>query len=271
MQVNRWAAALAAASCLAMASSALAQNSAAEGIAKYREALQDGNPAELWEARGEGLWKEPRGPRKVSLEQCDLGLGAGVVKGAYAQLPKYFADADRVMDLETRLVWCMVKLQGISESDAKKNPFGNGNDKKSNIEALAAYITSESRGVKMNVALAHPREMEMYKVGEKMFYFRGGPHDFGCVTCHGADSQRIRLQDLPNLTKIEGAQKAYTTWPAYRVSQGEVRTFQWRLNDCFRQQRFPELEFGSDASIALTMFLAKNANGAAFDAPAIKR
>ena len=77
MQVNRWAAALAAASCLAMASSALAQNSAAEGIAKYREALQDGNPAELWEARGEGLWKEPRGPRKVSLEQCDLGLGAG--------------------------------------------------------------------------------------------------------------------------------------------------------------------------------------------------
>ena len=68
-----------------------------------------------------------------------------------------------------------------------------------------------------------------------------------------------------------GAQLAYTTWPAYRVSQGELRTFQWRLNDCFRQQRFPELEFGSPASIALTTFLAYNANGAAFAAPAIKR
>jgi sulfur-oxidizing protein SoxA len=55
------------------------------------------------------------------------------------------------------------------------------------------------------------------------------------------------------------------------VSQGELRTFQWRLYDCFRQQRFPELLYGSDASIALTMFLAHNANGAAFDAPAIKR
>jgi sulfur-oxidizing protein SoxA len=43
------------------------------------------------------------------------------------------------------------------------------------------------------------------------------------------------------------------------------------LNDCFRQQRFPELEFGSPASIALTTFLAYNANGAAFAAPAIKR
>ena len=92
---------------LVAAFSAFAQNTTVDGIAKYREALQDGNPAELWEARGEGLWKEPRGPNKVSLERCDLGLGPGVVRGAYAQLPKYFADADRVMDLETRVVWCM--------------------------------------------------------------------------------------------------------------------------------------------------------------------
>ncbi|MFO1322937.1 MAG: sulfur oxidation c-type cytochrome SoxA [Burkholderiales bacterium] len=249
---------------------ALAQTSAVDEIAKYRAALQDGNPAELWEARGEGLWKQPLGPNKVSLEKCDLGLGPGVVKGAYAQLPKYFADADRVMDLETRIVWCRVRLQGFTEADAKKNPFG-GPDNKADMEALVAFVTSESRGVKMNVAGTHPKEREMYRLGEKMFYFRGGSHDFSCATCHGEDGKRIRLQDLPNLTKKEGAQKAYTTWPAYRVSQGELRTFQWRLNDCFRQQRFPELEFASDASIALTMFLAQNANGAAFDAPAIKR
>jgi sulfur-oxidizing protein SoxA len=250
---------------------AVAQTSAVDEIAKYRAALQDGNPAELWEARGEALWKQPRGPNKVSLQNCDLGLGAGVVKGAYTQLPRYFADADRVMDLETRLVWCMVKVQGFTEADAKKNPFGAGNDRKADMEALVAYITSESRGVKMSVATAHPKEMEAYRLGEKMFYFRGGSHDFACSTCHAEDAKRIRLQDLPNLTKPEGAQKAYTTWPAYRVSQGELRSFQWRLNDCFRQQRFPELVFGSEASIDLTMFLARNANGAAFDAPAIKR
>ncbi len=249
---------------------ALGQGSAVEEIAKYRAALQDGNPAELWEARGEGLWKLKRGPKNVSLEACDLGLGSGIVKGAYARLPKYFADADRVQDLETRLVWCMVTLQGFSEADAKKGPFG-GPDRKSDIEALAAWITSEARGVKMDVALAHPKELEAYRLGEKMFYFRGGTHDFACATCHGEDAKRIRLQDLPNLTQTDGARKAYTTWPAYRVSQGELRTFQWRLNDCFRQQRFPELVFASDASIALTTFLARNANGAAFDAPAIKR
>ena len=244
--------------------------SAADEIEKYRRALQDGNPAELWEARGEEMWKKPAGPKSASLERCDLGKGPGVVKGAYAEMPRYFADADRVMDLESRLVWCRVTLQGMSEADAKRNPFGSP-ERKSDIEALVAYVTGQSRGVKMNVSLEHPKMREAYAVGEKIFFFRGGPHDFACATCHGEDGKRIRLQDLPNLTSKAGAQKGYSTWPAYRVSQGELRTFQWRLNDCFRQQRFPELDFTSPASVALTTFLAYNANGAAFDAPAIKR
>ena len=244
--------------------------SAVEEIERYRAALGDGNPAELWEARGEGLWKEKRGPKNASLEQCDLGLGPGVVKGAYTVLPKYFRDSDRVEDLESRLVTCMVNLQGFTPEQAKKDPFGDPG-KKVPMDALVAYITGQSRGMKMNVATNHPKEIEAYEVGKKIFFFRGGTHDFACASCHGHDNQRIRLQDLPNLLKPEDAQKAYGAWPAYRVSQGEVRSMQWRLYDCFRQQRFPELEFASPASIALTMFLARNANGGAFDAPSIKR
>jgi sulfur-oxidizing protein SoxA len=249
---------------------ALAQSTADE-IEKYREALQDGNPAELWEARGEEMWSAPRGPKKVSFAACDLGLGPGVVKGAYAQLPRYFPDAKRVMDLETRLVWCMENQQGMAPADATKNVFGNGSAKRSDLEALVAYVTSQSRGAKMSVPLDEPHVHDMFELGEKMFFYRGGTHDFACATCHGDDGKRIRLQDLPNLTKVEGAQKAYTTWPAYRVSQGELRSFQWRLNDCFRQQRFPELVFASDASIALTTYLAGRANGAEYNGPAIKR
>jgi sulfur-oxidizing protein SoxA len=260
---------------LAIAASAIgiafAQSSTVDEIAKYREALQDGNPAELWEARGEEMWKTPRGPSRVSFERCDLGVGAGVVKGAYAQLPRYFADAKAVMDLESRLVWCMVNQQGITEADATKIKFGDGSARRSDIEALAAYVTSQSRGVDMKVALDEPHVRDMYRLGEQMFFYRGGTHDFSCATCHAEDDKRIRLQDLPNLTKTEGAQKAYTTWPAYRVSQGELRTFQWRLNDCFRQQRFPDLVFGSEASIALTTYLAGRANGAPYNGPAIKR
>ena len=247
------------------------QDDTVRAIEKYREGLQDGNPAELWEARGEEMWKQPRGPKKVSFERCDLGKGPGVVKGAYAELPKYFADADRVMDLETRLVHCMVTQQGYTPAEARRRPFGNGNANRSDMEALVAYVTAESKGARMNVSIRHPKEAEAFKVGEKIFFHRGGPHDFACATCHGETGKRIRLQDLPNLTDQKDAQRAYTTWPAYRVSQGELRSFQWRLYDCFRQQRFPELDFTSEASVALTMFLARNANGGVFNAPAIKR
>jgi sulfur-oxidizing protein SoxA len=246
------------------------QRSTVEEIERYRAALGDGNPAELWEARGEGIWKAKRGPKNASLEKCDLGLGPGVVKGVYTVLPKYFADSDKVEDLESRLVTCMVTLQGFTPEQAKKDPFGEPG-KKVPMDALVAFVTGQSRGMKMNVAANHPKEQEAYEIGRKIFYFRGGPHDFACSSCHAVDNQRIRLQDLPNLTRTADAQRAYGAWPAYRVSQGEVRSFQWRLYDCFRQQRFPELEFVSPASIALTMFLAKNANGGVFDAPSIKR
>jgi sulfur-oxidizing protein SoxA len=268
--MRKWIAAWVLPFCVTVPAWAQSGEDSVKEIEKYRQALADGNPADLWEARGENLWKQKRGPKNASLEQCDIGLGAGVVKGAYTVLPKYFEDTDKVEDLESRLVTCMVMLQGFNYAEAKKNPFG-GPNVKSNIEALVAYVTAASRGMKMNVSIKHPKEREAYDIGKKMFFHRGGPYDFACSTCHGADKQRIRLQDLPNLTKQEPAQRAYTSWPAYRVSQGELRSFQWRLYDCFRQQRFPELEFTSQGSVALTAYLAKNANGGVFNAPSIKR
>lgn len=249
---------------------ALAQGSATEEIEKYRQALQDGNPADLWEMRGEGLWRTPAGPKKATLEQCDLGKGPGVVKGAYAELPRYFADAGRVMDLETRLVWCRVTLQGLSEADAKKNPYGSSN-RKSDNEALVAYVTSQSRGIPMNVRLDNPQMKEAFALGEKIFYFRGGPHDFACATCHGEDGKRIRTQNLPNFTKPGTADRGFIGWPGYRMTGGLMHTLQWRMNDCFRQQRFPEPGYLSDTVTALLAYMGVNANGSTYRGPGIKR
>ncbi len=252
--------------------SARAQGSAADEIAKYRAMLQDGNPAELTVARGEELWKTKRGPKNVSLEQCDLGLGAGVIKGAYAQMPRYFADADQVMDFESRIVWCMVNLQGMDRAAVTKSPYSGAGQRQTDIEALAAFGVEMSRGMPVAVPQIHPKEKAAFERGRYAFYMRGGPYDFSCATCHGVTGQRIRLQDLPNISGNKAdAQRAFTTWPAYRVSQGALRTMQWRLYDCFRQQRWPELVFLSPTSIDLITFLGVNANGAKMDAPAIKR
>src|SRR3954470_24507944 len=94
---------------------ALAQGKdSARDIRRSGQGIAGGSPAELFELEGETLWKKPQGPKNVSLERCDLGEGPGVLKGAYAHLPRHFKDAERVMDLETRLLYCMTMLQGRS-------------------------------------------------------------------------------------------------------------------------------------------------------------
>ena len=172
--------------------------SAADGIAEYRKMLEDGNPAELFEAKGELLWKQKRGPKSASMEQCDLGKGPGKVQGAFVELPRYFTDTGKVQDLESRLLTCMETLQGFSAAEIAKTPFGRG--EQANIEGLVAWISAESRGLKFNLPQGHAEEKKMAELGKRAFYYRAGPYDFSCASCHGEPGKRIRLQDLPDLT-----------------------------------------------------------------------
>jgi sulfur-oxidizing protein SoxA len=48
-------------------------------------------------------------------------------------------------------------------------------------------------------------------------------------------------------------------------------TQQWRMNDCFRQQRFPEPRYLSDTVTSLLTYLTANANGNVYKGPGIKR
>ena len=252
-----------------LVSNVLAQKTSVQSIEEYRAMLQDGNPADLYEAKGEGLWKQKRGPKNASLEQCDLGKGPGVFKGVFLELPRFFADTNKVQDLESRLLTCMETLQGIPAADVAKTAFGKG--EQNNMTALATWLASESKGGKFNLPQNHPQEKIFYEVGKRLFFQRGGPHDFSCASCHGKDGMRIRLQDLPNLTVNPGDGVGFAAWPAYRVSNGQMWGMQQRLNDCYRQQRFPYPGFASDATIALGVYLGVNSAGSVSVAPAIKR
>src|SRR4029077_17569396 len=128
--------------------------------------IADSSPVELFELEGEVLWKKRQGPKNASLEQCDLGLGAGMLKGAYAALPRYFKDAERVMDLETRLLHCMTTLQGRSREEATQRVFGNA-DRPSEMESLSAYVAAQSRGMKMAPGESHPKEKAAYELGRR--------------------------------------------------------------------------------------------------------
>jgi L-cysteine S-thiosulfotransferase len=244
-----------------------------KAIEKYRQMLKEdpwSNPALLDADRGEALWTTPRGPKNVSLEGCDLGKGAGKVEGAFAELPRYFADAGRVMDVETRILWCMEKLQGFSHADLVKRPHPAGGQPVKELGAIATYVASKSAGMKISAALDRAEEKDTVALGEALFFRRSGPFDFACATCHDAKGLRIRLQGLPHLSGTEEARKVIGEWPAYRVSSTHVMTMQHRLYDCYWQMRMPELELGSEVSVALVSFLASQAKGGEI-APGLKR
>ena len=248
-----------------------AQGSAGDPLAVGRQMLAEDNPGELWIDKGKQLFHEKRGPKKASLEQCDFGMGPGKLEGAAARLPRHFPDTDKVQDLESRLLTCMVGLQGFKREDVVKRAISPGGSSGSDVEALALYITSRSNGMKVNVSLSHQREYDMYKAGEYLFFRRSGQTDFGCAQCHGEANKRIRLQDLIHMTDKKGAQEVASTWPAYRGAHYVVRTMQWRLADCFWQMRLPDMTYGSDLSVALTTYLNYQGNGAVIQVPGFKR
>ena len=261
---------------LALAGGANAQQSTdvtEKEIERYRAMISDpfANPAYLNVDRGEALWAAARGAKNISLQTCDLGEGPGNISGAYAKLPRYFKDSDRVMDLEQRLLWCMENIQGLDTRDVVKRRF-SGPGVVSDMEDLVAYVANKSNGMKFAASTAHPKEQEMYAVGEAMFYRRSAVMDFSCATCHADDGKRIRLQGLPNLSKPgKNAQDTMGTWPTYRVSQSQMRTMQHRLWDCYRQMRMPIPDYGSDGITALTLYLTKQAEGGDILVPSIKR
>ena len=125
---------------------------------KFRAEMEDGNPAELFEMKGEEQWKAKRGPKNVSLaESCDLGLGVGVVKGAYVQTPRYFADADKVMDAERRIVWCMVEKQGFKEDDIAKQALRRFETTRPTSPISSPMSPTQSQDMKIAVPLKDPQ------------------------------------------------------------------------------------------------------------------
>ncbi|SCC92560.1 SoxAX cytochrome complex subunit A [Thiomonas sp. X19] len=255
----------------ACATTAQADSVTQEGNA-YLKLMNEmgGNPADFNIDDGKKLWSEKRGPKNASLEQCNLGLGPGVVKGAYAQLPRYFADTGKVQDLESRLVTCMESLQGFSAKEADKEPFAKEGGNASPLENIAMYVAHESDGMKVAIPQNDAMEKLSYENGKKLFFYRAGPFSFSCAACHAESGKRIKISALPNLTNKEAA-VSYATWPAYPNSQGVARTLEWRMLACARQQRWPAPKFTSSAVIDLITYMGVNSNGATLHTPSFKR
>jgi sulfur-oxidizing protein SoxA len=236
---------------------ASAQDETEKAIEKYRQMLKEdpwSNPGLLDSDRGEGLWKTAAGPNNVSLEKCDLGKGAGVVDGAFAELPRFFADAGRVMDLETRLMWCMEKLQGFKHADLVKKPYPAGGQPVKDLGAIATYVAEqverhdvrgEARPAAGKGRGGHGPCHLLPAPGPARFFLRHLPQRFrqahsvagAAVSRRSEGSQRDR-RSVAGLPRLDHASDDHAA-PALRLLLADADA---------------ELEIGSDVSVALIAY-----------------
>ncbi len=73
------------------------------------------------------------------------------------------------------------------------------------------------------------------------------------------------------LRRNPGDGVGFAAWPAYRVLSDELWGMQRRLDDCYRQQRFPFPGYASDVTVSLGVYVGVNSKGAASIAPSNKR
>lgn len=235
-----------------------------EKFGAFRDMLSEDNPGEFWIDAGKALFEEKRGPKQRSLQACDFGLGPGVLKGAYAQMPRYFADTGRVESLEGRLLTCMVRLQGFKEQDILQPHYLNAaeeNSTRDELTQLTAYVAAQSNGLPFSAALRHPAEQRAHDLGQYVFNRRMGSMDLSCANCHGSAGKVLRGVNLPVLTDPATAGKVTSAFPAYVLKDGNVRTWWWRNQRCVLAMRLPWLITGSDLDVALTLFQIKQGEG----------
>ena len=261
---------------MALASPALAQDAETEkAIEKYRAMLREdpwSNPGFLDVDRGEALWTTAAGPKNASLEQCDLGKGPGKVDGAFAELPRYFADADRVMDVETRILWCMEKLQGISAADYVKRPHPGGGQPVKELGAMATYVASKSAGRNSPPSSAIRRSARPPRSARRcstaaparsISPARPATPIRACASACRAcpisrEKKEARQGDrrMAGLSRVDHARDDDAA-PAVRLLLADAHAGACRL--------------GSDASVALIAFLTRQAEGGEIAAPGLKR
>ena len=234
---------------------------------EYRASLEDGNPGEFWIDDGEELFKKKLGPNNVSLEKCDFGLGPGVLEGAYANLPRYFKDSDKVETLEGRLLTCMKTVQGMSDKQIQEDyldiHYLNAAEEDSRVSPLSqltTYIAAQSNDMPFTTELKHPKEQHAYELGKKVFWNRMGAMDLSCAHCHSVPGRILRGVELPIMTDPKRAGKVMTVFPAYVNKDANVRTQWWRNQRCVLAMRLPWLKTGSEVDTAITTYQIKKAS-----------
>ncbi|MDX2264472.1 MAG: sulfur oxidation c-type cytochrome SoxA [Hyphomicrobiales bacterium] len=208
------------------------------------------NPGMLWVGEGARLWAAAEGEAGISCASCHDRAEESMA-GVAARYPVVRGGA--VINLEAQINRCRTGAQKADalpyESDA--------------LLALTAFVARQSLGMPVSVK-TDGDAAPLYAAGEAFFHRRQGQMNLSCAHCHDANAGRRLRGDAIS----HGLPNGY---PAYRLEWQTLGSLHRRLRACSLGVRAVQFDYGSPEYLALELYLAKRAEGAPVETPAIRK
>ena len=209
------------------------------------------NPAMLWVAEGEALWRTPAGAAQKSCMSCH-GDAAKSMRGVAARYPAFDAAQGKPVNLGQRIQQCRQSQQHAAPWAAESQP----------LLSMETYVAHQSRG--MPIAPADDVRLAAFtQRGQAAYVRRIGQIDLSCAQCHDSQAgQRLAGNPIP--------QAHPTGYPVYRLEWQGMGSLQRRLRNCMTGVRAEAPPFGAPELVELELYLMQRAKGMALETPAVR-
>jgi len=209
------------------------------------------NPAMLFVADGEALWRRPAGAEGKSCGSCHAEARTSM-RGVAARYPAFDAPLARPVTLGERINLCRTRRQ---QADAWR-------PESAELLALEAFVALQSRGQ----PIAPPDDPHLAPFrsrGEARYGQRIGQLDLACAQCHDDNAgRRLGGSTIP--------QGHPTGYPVYRLEWQAMGSLQRRLRGCYSGVRAEPPPYGATELVELELFLAARAAGMKVESPAVR-
>jgi sulfur-oxidizing protein SoxA len=209
------------------------------------------NPAMLFVADGEALWRRPAGGQGMACASCHADARTSM-RGVAARYPAFDVPLARPVTLGERINLCRTRRQQAEAWRAES----------AELLALEAFVALQSRGQPI-APPEDPRLAPFRARGEQRYRQRIGQLDLACAQCHD-DHAGKRLGGTPI------PQGHPTGYPIYRLEWQALGSLQRRLRGCYAGVRAEPPQYGTIGLVELELYLATRAAGMAVESPAVR-
>lgn len=209
------------------------------------------NPGFVFVDKALEQWDTVEGSAGKACSSCHGDVEESM-KGVRATYPKWNETAGEVRTLVSQINGCREAQMG-----AKPWKWSGGD-----MAAMEALISVQSRGMPVDVAIDGPAQ-SMWEKGKALYYTRTGQLELSCANCHEDNYGNMIRADHLSQGQING-------FPVYRLKNTKLNTAHARFKGCIRDTRAETFAEGSEAFIALELYVASRGNGLSVEGPSVR-